>query len=35
MPEQTPRDKLVTVGKMIAICILCFGLVYAVVALVT
>ena len=35
MYEQKPDNKLITVAKMIAICILCFGIVYGIVSLVT
>ena len=35
MSEQKPVNKLVTAAKMIAICILCFGIVYGIVSLVT
>ncbi len=35
MPEQKPDNKLVTVAKMAAICIICFGTIYGIVALVT
>lgn len=35
MPEQKPDNKLVTIGKMIAICVICFGVIYGIVSLVT
>ena len=34
MYEQKPDNKLITIAKMIAICILCFGIVYGIVSLV-
>ena len=35
MPEQNTDSKLVTVVKMVAICIICFGVIYGIVSLVT
>lgn len=36
MSEQKPdNNKLVTVVKMIAICIICFGTIYGIVSLIT
>ena len=35
MPEQKPDNKFVTVAKMVAICIICFGIIYGIVSLVT
>jgi hypothetical protein len=35
MPEQEPDNKLVTVAKMAAICIICVGTIYGIVTLVT
>jgi|CXWL01.1.fsa_nt_gi hypothetical protein len=33
MPEQKPDNKLLTVGKMTAICVICFGVIYGIVSL--
>ncbi len=35
MSEQKPDNKVVTVAKMVAICIVCFGTIYGIVTLVT
>ncbi len=35
MPERKTDSKLTAVGKMIAICIICFGIIYGLVSLVT
>jgi len=35
MSEQKPDNKLVNIGKMIAICVICVGTIYGIVTLVT
>lgn len=34
MSEQKPDNKFLTVGKMIAICVICFGVIYGIVSLI-
>jgi hypothetical protein len=34
MSEQKPGNKLITIGKMIAICVICLGVIYGIVSLV-
>jgi hypothetical protein len=35
MSEQKPENKLFTIGKMVAICVICFSVIYGIVSLVT
>ena len=35
MSEQKPDNKFVIVAKMVAICVICFGVIYGFVSLVT
>lgn len=35
MSDQKPDNKLINVAKMIAICIICVGLIYGLVSLIT
>ena len=35
MSEKKPESKLVTIAKMLGVCIVCFGLIYGIVTLVT
>lgn len=35
MSEQKPDNKFVTAAKMVAICVICFGVIYGLVSLVT
>lgn len=35
MSENKPENKLVTVAKMVGVCIVCTGVIYGVVALIT
>jgi len=35
MSEQKPESKFVTVAKMLGVCIVCFGLIYGIVTLVS
>ena len=35
MSEQKPENKFVTVAKMLGVCIVCFGLIYGIVTLVS
>lgn len=35
MSEQKPESKFVTIAKLVGVCIVCFGLVYGIVTLVT
>jgi len=35
MSEQKPENKFVTVAKMLGVCVVCFGLIYGIVTLVT
>lgn len=35
MPEQKPDNKLTTVAKLIGVCVVCIGVVYGIVTLVS
>lgn len=35
MSEEKPENKLVTIARMISVCVVCVGLVYGIVTLVT
>ncbi|MEY2819890.1 MAG: hypothetical protein RL275_3353 [Chloroflexota bacterium] len=35
MTEQKPESKFITVAKMVGVCIVCFGLIYGIVTLMT
>ena len=35
MSEEKPENKLVTIARMIGVCVVCVGLVYGIVTLVT
>jgi len=35
MSEQKPDNKLISVAKMTAICVICFGTIYGIVSLIT
>lgn len=35
MPEQKPENKLIAVAKLIGVCVMCVGIVYGIVSLLT
>lgn len=35
MPEQNPDNKLVTAAKLAGVCVICIGIIYGIVTLIT